>query len=373
MDQLELLQRLISIPSVFPKENELSLFIEELLKGWGYQIERVVTQGRVSLIATLGVGDRYLGFYGHLDTVPPAKEYTRDPFAMVVEDGIARGLGVCDMKGGLSCILMLGQFAAERKLPVKLVFGVDEEDISRGAHSLVDSGLLDPIEMLVVAESGQIEDYSQPVSVVYGRKGRCVLKCEVRGIKAHAAESAKGRNAIEDAAKLIRLVGEVTLEAHPRLGKTQFIVQEIVASADSFSVPNRCALTYSVLSAPGMTIDKSINLIQDLARSEGIDVSVSPVERETPYGEAYELPLSHPLVSRMLEEIISTMRVTPLYTGSVADENVFAHRLKIPVLTVGPIGGGDHTADEWLRTDSLERVVDVYRRILSTYHSEKPD
>lgn len=367
MNQLELLARLINIQSVFPNENELSLYIEKLLEQWGFIVERVVTQGRTSLVATSGQANRYLGFYGHLDTVPPAKDYARDPFEMVVEDGIARGLGVCDMKGGLSCILMLGRFAVEKRLPVKLIFGVDEEDISRGAHSLVDSGLLADIELLVVAESGQIEDYSQPVSVVYGRKGRCVLKCEITGVKAHAAESGKGRNAIEDAAKLVRLVGEAELEAHPKLGKTQFVVQEINAIADSFSIPDRCTITYSVLSAPGMTVDKARDMIEQLAFSHGIKVVVSPAERETPYGEAYELPLSHPTVNRVVEKVIAPLGVTPLYTGSVADENVFAHRLNIPVLTVGPIGGGDHTADEWLRVDSLQSVVDVFKNILMTF------
>jgi hypothetical protein len=42
-------------------------------------------------------------------------------------------------------------------------------------------------------------------------------------------------------------------------------------------------------------------------------------------------------------------------TQSVADENVFANRLHIPVVTIGPIGGGDHTAEEWVSLNSLKK------------------
>jgi acetylornithine deacetylase/succinyl-diaminopimelate desuccinylase-like protein len=61
--------------------------------------------------------------------------------------------------------------------------------------------------------------------------------------------------------------------------------------------------------------------------------------------------------------------VKPAYFSSVADENVLANRLRIPVLTIGPVGGGDHTKDEWLRISSMVRVTEVYASLVAQWNS----
>ena len=43
---------------------------------------------------------------------------------------------------------------------------------------------------------------------------------------------------------------------------------------------------------------------------------------------------------------------------------VFAGRLNIPVITLGPIGAGDHTKDEWVRIASLDATTSAYKEIL---------
>jgi acetylornithine deacetylase/succinyl-diaminopimelate desuccinylase-like protein len=52
--------------------------------------------------------------------------------------------------------------------------------------------------------------------------------------------------------------------------------------------------------------------------------------------------------------------VFPKYASSVADENVFAYRCGFPVLTLGPTGGGEHTAKEWVSIRSLGACVERY-------------
>lgn len=52
------------------------------------------------------------------------------------------------------------------------------------------------------------------------------------------------------------------------------------------------------------------------------------------------------------------------YRNSVADECVFAERLNVPVVTIGPDGGNAHQADEYVEVISLEKVVTTYLTIL---------
>lgn len=365
---LELLRSLVSINSVFPNEATLSRYMQGLLKERGFSIVEVMTEGeRPSFVATFGRSSTYLGFYGHLDTVPPDSLYTCDPFAMRTDESNAYGLGVADMKGGNACVLAAAFKAAERGLPVKVVFGVDEEDISQGAHDLVSSGLLNDVACMIVAEAGQVENTSQPFSVGFGRKGRVAFQAVVRGETSHAAVATHGTNAINRAAAFISMLEGLSFTPHSALGSTRLVPHAISAEASAFSAPGECHIRFSALTTPGVTGEAVASRIQERAREEGLRVELGTIQRKTPYGEAYEVPVKDPFVRLITEDVFARAEVRPCYFSSVADENVFAHRLGIPVITLGPVGAGDHTKDEWVRISSLEATVLAYLQILSMW------
>jgi di/tripeptidase len=89
--------------------------------------------------------------------------------------------------------------------------------------------------------------------------------------------------------------------------------------------------------------------------------------RETPYCEAYEIDLSHPFLNELERTLFARDGVSPVYNPSVADECIFAHRLGMPVLSLGPIGSGDHTADEWVDIVSLRKTTQVFGEIAEAY------
>ena len=47
----------------------------------------------------------------------------------------------------------------------------------------------------------------------------------------------------------------------------------------------------------------------------------------------------------------------------MADENIFGF-LKIPTLTIGPLGDNHHSAEEWVSIDSINKLALIYRDIL---------
>ncbi len=369
MKTVPLLQKLVSIPSVFPNELKLSQFIEVYLIKMNFQVIKITTdKNRLNLVATNGKSRKYLGFYGHIDTVPPDKNYSFNPFTVKISHGIARGLGVVDMKGGISVILKLAEYAKKNSLPVKLVFGVDEENISQGAHDLVASGLLKNIDFMIVAESGQVKNPSQPLSACFGRKGRFVFDIEVAGKKAHAAESSKGINALEKASLLINEIKKIKLPADKYFGQSDIIFQKISAESDSFSIPDTCSLQLSLLTNSKVRSEFFIKKVCRIANKLNMKISIKPHIRNTPYGESYVINTKNSFLQEIVGKIILPNKITPIYTESVADENVFANRLKIPVLTMGAIGGGDHTKDEWVKIDSLEKLLYSYITILNLYN-----
>ncbi len=368
MTTLQLIKKLVSIPSSFPDEKEIADFLTEYLKDLGFRVQKVKTSStRYNIVATYGVAKKYLAFYGHMDTVPNNFSERKYPYTLHIDGDIARGLGAEDMKGGIAAILQTAAFAVENKYPLRVIFCCDEEDISQGAHDVVNSGLVNDIGFLVAGESGQVPDHAKSFTSCFGRKGRILFEAEIRGKKTHAAESEKGVNAIEHAAELIQIFKKMKFPKHPRLGQTRIVAHSLHSETDSFAIPDRAVLQFSLLTTPGVTSTQFLKDVTGLVKAKKIDASIAVVSRKTPYGESYEVDRKNRFLQVIKKEVLEKHHVSPMYTTSVADENVFANRLKIPVISLGPLGGGGHTSSEWLNLNSLLLVEEVYKNILELF------
>jgi len=358
---LEMLFRMISIPSVFPNEEKFGDYMNGLLREAGFST-RVYTLpgGRPNIVATSGEAQSYFGFYGHLDTVEPAIDYQRNPYEMIVDGDIARGLGVADMKGGICAMFIAARILIGRGVPIKFILGVDEENISLGAHHLCDTKALNDVAMLIVAEMGMPIVDGQPYQFSLGRKGRASITVDITGRKSHAAQASKGINSIVEGVRFLSRLLSIELPAHPKLGVPAFVPQSFHSETISFSLPEVTTIRLSALSTPDMSNDMMLGMVNDLLNELSINGKAYFTPRETPYGESYEVNVDDPFVRSVLQSMVERDGVSPKYASSVADENIFAHRCGFPVLTLGPTGGGEHTAREWVSLASLETCVERY-------------
>lgn len=364
----ELLSKLVSINSIFPSEQKISMFVVSYLKKIGFDVKTVTTgKDRNNIIATYGKSSSYLAFYAHLDTVPIAKGWTQDPFTLKIKNGKAYGLGAGDVKDGLVGSIKTGEYAIANNMPIMLVFSVDEENISQGAHDLVDSKLLKNIGCMVSTESGQIVDYSKKYNVVFGRLGRSLFDITVEGMTAHAAESEKGTNAIIETTKLISAIEMLPILPDKDLGKPKLLIQSISANTFSYSIPDSCTLQYSLMSNSKLTQKDFIKQVNNLMKKLKIKGSINLHHRSTPYGDCYTLDKKLPFIKIVQKEIFDKDKVFPTYAQSVGDENIFANRLKIPVIIVGPMRDNAHKAQEWVDLKSLDHVIEVYKKMLKLY------
>ena len=81
MEALHLLEKLISINSVFPRERKLAEFLEQELKKNRFQVRRQpLAPRRFNLLAERKGRGRPVLFYGHMDTVPPYGKWSSNPF-----------------------------------------------------------------------------------------------------------------------------------------------------------------------------------------------------------------------------------------------------------------------------------------------------
>jgi len=115
-----------------------------------------------------------------------------------------------------------------------------------------------------------------------------------------------------------------------------------------------------------------IRLCTQATKQAGIQAFFTLQPRATAYMEAYEVDREDPTILRLEHEVFSHYHTQPTYARSVADENRFFHAFHIPVISMGPIGGNDHVANEWVRISSLDTTAQAYMKIVNMFNSLEP-
>jgi acetylornithine deacetylase/succinyl-diaminopimelate desuccinylase-like protein len=378
MSEVDILRELVSMDSVFPNERRVGERLESALKELGFTVSRQeIPEGRFNVIGERGSRGSPVLFYGHMDTVPVYGEWTSDPFELIESDGRLYGLGAYDMKAGIAAVLSALQEESDRR--IKVAFGVDEENNSAGAWELVGSGFLDDVEGVITCEIGDERDEALAGRVItLGRRGRAVFEFRVPGRSIHAAHSRGQASATREAAKLVVALEEMNdeLPSHELLPRASQYVSSVESRSTSLSTPaeatvivDRHLVVPEDVESALRDYEAFLDRLYSEGRLEEIDgrrISVSIKGREQPYLMPYYTPRENGL-ARSLADAVRSEAGEPHYnTGhSVADECVLASA-GVPVVSLAPIGGNEHSADEWVSKRSYLQMIRVLRRFIGS-------
>lgn len=385
MESMELLRRIVGIDSVFPHETELASLLAKELERAGFSVEMQEFNSdegvkRFNVLATRGLGDRKpILLYGHMDTVPPYgyESAGRDPFHLEERDGLLYGLGAYDMKAGVAAIIQaVTQVRTDRQL--KVMFVSDEESDSRGCYEAARSGFIKDAGFALAAEISDVHDVSQPTrTITLGRRGRTQYELEVPGKSFHAARASEGISAISEAAKLAIEIDRMneTLPMHPELSQGHMFVRSFHSESVSLSLPDSAKLLVDRHLVPPenvesarLDIENRIRSLYEAGAMKGADGRITTVRmmpREVPYLMPYATPKDNPEVVRLGGAIRKTLgaEVAFNYGMSVADENLIAMQ-GVPVASFGPIGGGEHSNQEWVSKKSYLELIEVLKAFI---------
>jgi glutamate carboxypeptidase len=217
-DMLDDLEEFVTRESPSYDKARMDAFAEFLAgyaKGLGAEVEKIPIAERGNhLRITWGdeTSEKPILILGHFDTVWPAGTLDEMPFR--VEDGVARGPGVFDMKGGL--VQGFWAMKALRELtdftrPVVFFCNSDEE-----AHSYFSRDLIEAEARK--ARAALVLESSNGGRMTTSRKGVGVFEVEVTGRESHAGSNPfTGISAIDEMA---RLVLELHSHTNPDTGTT---------------------------------------------------------------------------------------------------------------------------------------------------------
>jgi glutamate carboxypeptidase len=316
--------------------------------GAAIEVEANAELGNTVVARLDGSGEGTLLLVGHLDTVFPDGTASARPFA--TRDGRAHGPGVCDMKGGLLAgLYALRALRTLGELPfARAVFVANpDEEIGSPASTPVIAREAAGATLALVLESARANG-----DIVSARKGVVDVLLRFAGRAAHAGvEPEKGRSAVVEAARrtlaLAALNGRwdgVTINVGVVRGGTR---PNVVAEAAELEVDLR-ALTRASMSAA----EADIRAVA-AAPSTVPDVTCA-IEERARHWPMEKSPATATLVERAVG--LAGRLGFPLgdaATGGASDANTIAG-LGVPVLDgLGPVGGNDHSPDEYLELDSI--------------------
>ncbi|MFL5664662.1 MAG: M20/M25/M40 family metallo-hydrolase, partial [Ktedonobacteraceae bacterium] len=205
LQRLELLVNIDSGTGQVQGINQIMTHLEQWLDALGFAVTLYEADALgYNLVARLkGQGALRLLLVGHVDTVYGPGSAQAQPFQ--INDGLAYGPGVIDMKSGV----LMGIYGLQTLLEsgfndfgeLIIVFNNDEEVGSAGSASLLQT-LAQQADLGLVLEGSR-----SPEILTHARKGADKYMLEVHGIPAHSgAEPYKGRSAvIELAHKMIAI------------------------------------------------------------------------------------------------------------------------------------------------------------------------
>jgi succinyl-diaminopimelate desuccinylase len=370
---VRVLENMIGIPSVVGEEGDLAEYLHGELQSLGLQCElHEVEPGRPNVYARLE-GDapgRRLNFCGHTDTVPVVDGWDTDPFTPVRKDGRLHGLGACDMKGGIACILnVLRAFVTSgHSFKGELSFSgvIDEEAYGKGARAMLESEY-GTVDAVVLAEPYP-GDETKPIPL--GITGKMLYDVHVRGEAAHGFRPHMGVNAVEEAARILTHLDQLVFEDHPDFGTGNYSTLKIEGGYKVYSVvvPDYCRFEVNRLLVPGETVDGAVEDMDRLVESLNLAAKVE-VKTKPPRYEAYAMSKEAPIIQVFDAVYREVMGVEPCYeyASGITDANIFAGEGGIPCLHLGPQRGGVHQKNEYVSLEWLPWVSKMFALIAARF------
>jgi acetylornithine deacetylase/succinyl-diaminopimelate desuccinylase family protein len=379
MDPVELLSRLVSIPSVNPEdtadeaitgEARLVEFLAEWLGGRGFQLQYdEQAPGRPNLIARRGPAParRRIMLEAHTDTVSVGG-MTIPPFDPQVRDGRLYGRGACDTKGPMAAALSafddetLDRLAAAG---IELIFAaaMGEEKGNHGAQGLVDRRLVAADECIVLEPT--------ELGIVHAHKGALWYRIDVAGVAAHGSNPDQGLSAIHG---MMHIANQLKQEvngrpggpAHALLGRPTLNIGTIQGGRAVNIVPDQCGMEVDRRLLPDESADDILGYarraLEELRRAGGI---VSYEIKVIKWGPPFHTSAESGLVRRLKEGAANAGVQAP--TGGVgwySDAGPLSGVCgEIAVFGPGSIKQA-HTRDEYIELDSLRRGVEILRNYL---------
>lgn len=281
----------------------------------------------------------------HHDTVKPNRGYTKDPYKPIVENGRLYGLGSNDAGGCLVSLTAAFVYFYDKKFPYNLILAATaEEEISgkNGIESLLPE--LPELHLAIVGEPTLLQ-------MAVAEKGLLVIDAEVKGKAGHAARD-EGENAIYNALDDLITVRDYSFKKQSDyLGENKVTATIIHSGSQHNVVPDLCSFTLDVRVTDAYTLEEALDELGKVLKAD-----LKP--------RSLRLNSSMIATDHKIIQVAQKLGVELYGSPTLSDQALIPY----PSVKIGP---GDsarsHTPDEYIGLEEIEKGVEFYVLLLTTY------
>ena len=332
--------------------NRVADAVSARMNALGFDVERRAHEptdgapqlGDLLIGRSSGDGPRIL-LIGHMDTVFDPGTAAARPYRS--RGDRAFGPGVTDMKAGLLAGLHAIQaLKANGRAPNVTFVANPDEEIGSPFSTPIIRELAPQHDAVLVLECARANG-----DIVSARKGIADYHLDLVGRAAHAGvEPEKGRSAILEAAHQV-------LALHDLNGRWPSVTVNpgvIRGGTRPNVVPERCELQVDLRAASMDAFEAASAEVERLAGAptvDGVSIEIRRIAGHPPMEKSGASARLVALTTAIATEL--GFDVADAATGGASDANTTA-ALGIPTLDgLGPVGGDDHSVDEWLDLTSV--------------------
>ena len=349
-DSVALLREMVRIPSPSFQEDGVCTMLAARLLEFGLPCVRY---GNNLTVLKRGRGPHTLVLDAHIDTVPAAASYTRDPFDPGEDSDTVWGLGSNDDGGSVVAMIAAFRYFYERELPFNLVLALSCEEERSGDDGsqwlysekgpFATGELPSPYEVIVGEPTGMRAATSE--------RGLLVLDGTAEGVSGHAARN-EGVNALYIALEDIeRLRAHSFGRVSEKMGPVRLNVTQIQAGTAHNVIPDNCTFVVDIRPNELYTNAEILEELQGICRSRLKARNLRNRSSATAEDGA----------------LMRTVKALGIETYSSPTTSDWV-RISADAVKMGPgESARSHKADEFIKVSEIEDAVEKYIKFIESY------